>query len=45
MKPTVDDFSIRSGVNSKYWNIFNVMRVSHCISIGKGEMQNYYTFD
>ena len=39
MKPTVEDFSlrqtIRSGVNSKYWNILYVMRISHCISIAR----------
>ena len=43
MKPTVDEFSlrksIRSSVNSEYWNILNVMSVFHCISIRKGEIQ------
>ena len=37
--------SIRSGINFKYWNTFNVMRVLHCISVRKGEMQNYFTHD
>ena len=37
--------SIRSGVHSKYWDIYNVMRVLHCISVRKGEMQNYFTLD